>query len=55
MARIQDDHKCKLRRRFENKSSASAAAHRISVVYSKHRQPEACHHCNGWHLSEASK
>ena len=47
-----DDHQCKLRRRFDTKQNAQAAAHRISVVYGKHRLPESCRYCNGWHLSD---
>lgn len=55
MARIQDDHQCKLRRRFDTRQNAQAAALRIASNQGKQRMPEACRHCNGWHLSEPRK
>lgn len=53
MAKPKDEHECKLRRRFESKKNAQAAALRISINQGKQRLPESCRFCNGWHLSDA--
>lgn len=47
---IKDDHDCKLRRRFDRKEHAQAAALRIFNAQNKQRKPLPCRHCFGWHL-----
>lgn len=51
--RIQDDHQCKLRRRFSTKDQAQAACNSIAHRQGVLRRPEGCRYCNGWHLSDA--
>lgn len=50
---ISDDRDCKLRRRFDSKKHAQAAALRIFCNTNKQRIPEPCRHCHGWHLGES--
>lgn len=52
MKTIHDDHQCKLRRRFETKRNAQAAALSIFCRTNKQRIPEPCSYCNGWHLAD---
>lgn len=53
MPAIKDDHACKLRRFFDTKAKAQAAAYRIAASNGKHRLPESCGFCRGWHLGAA--
>ncbi len=50
---IEDDHNCQLRRVFDSRRHAQAAALRIFNQSGKARKPVHCRHCFGWHLEDA--
>ncbi|QNJ57366.1 hypothetical protein Dolphis_60 [Pseudomonas phage Dolphis] len=41
---------CARRNRFKTRQTAQTAANAIAANQGKVRYPEACQHCNGWHL-----
>lgn len=48
-----DNRKCYPRKRFEKKAAADAACSSLIARGGPLRLPEACPHCNGWHLATA--
>lgn len=51
--KVECDHSCQTRRSYATKNQAKAAATSIFNRTGKQRLPEACRHCNSWHLGGA--
>lgn len=48
--KIEDDHQCQIRRTYDTKRHAQAAALSIFNRTGAKRCVEHCRHCYGWHL-----